>query len=60
MAKYEKHFRGDFAQVLALIDRAVMEGSSSASLEDSSDMYCGMPAAPSGCTSGTAGAVATG
>lgn len=41
MAKYEKHFRGDFTQVLAQIDRAVMEGSSSASLEDSSDMYCG-------------------
>ena len=41
MAKYEKHFRGDFAQVLAQIDRAVMEGSSSASLEDSSDMSCG-------------------
>ena len=41
MAKYEKHFRGDFAQVLAQIDRAVMEGGSSASLEDSSDMYCG-------------------
>ena len=41
MAKYEKHFRGDFTQVLSQIDRAVMEGSSSASLEDSSDMYCG-------------------
>ena len=24
MAKYEKHFRGDFTQVLVLIDRAVM------------------------------------
>ena len=33
MAKYEKHFRGDFRQVLTLIDRAVMDGGSSAALE---------------------------
>ena len=32
-AKYEKHFRGDFRQVLTLIDRAVMDGGSSAALE---------------------------
>ena len=41
MAKYEKRFRGNFQQVLEEIDRAVLEGSSSAALEESSDMYCG-------------------
>ena len=39
MAKYEKHFRGDFTQVLSQIDRAVMEGSSSASLASSSASF---------------------
>ena len=41
MAKFERRFWGNFDQVLEKIDRAVMEGSSSASLEDSSDMSCG-------------------
>ena len=33
MAKYEKQFRGDFDKTLTLIDRAVMDGGSSAALE---------------------------
>ena len=41
MAKYEKRFQGDFVRVLDQLDRAVLEGSFSASLEDGSDMSCG-------------------
>ena len=41
MAKYEKRFQGDFVRVLDQFDRAVLEGSFSASLEDGSDMSCG-------------------
>lgn len=37
MAKYEKRLRGDFDQVLARLDRGILEGSVSASYEDGSD-----------------------
>lgn len=41
MAKLEKHIHGDFDATLARLDEGIMSGSMSASLEDSSDFYCG-------------------
>ena len=37
MAKFEKVLRGDFDAILRKVERAVMDGSMSASLEDSAD-----------------------
>ena len=37
MAKFEKVLRGDFDTILRKVERAVMDGSMSASLEDSAD-----------------------
>ncbi len=37
MATYEKHIRGDFRGLMALIDHEIMSGSVSASLEGQSD-----------------------
>lgn len=37
MAKYEKHFTGDFQKVLELIDEEIIRGSMSATLEDTSE-----------------------
>ena len=37
MAKFEKVLRGDFDTILRKVERAVMDGSVSASLEDSAD-----------------------
>lgn len=39
MAKYERKIRGNFDEILRVIDEAVMTKSSSASLEDSSYYY---------------------
>ncbi len=41
MAKFEKSFQGDFDHALSLLHQAVMEGSTTASLEDRSDFRCG-------------------
>lgn len=41
MAKYESCLRGDFDKIIKVIDNAVMNGSISATLEDSSDFTCG-------------------
>ena len=38
MAKFEKVLHGDFGQILNKVERAVLDGSVSATLEDSSDM----------------------
>ncbi|MCI9165292.1 MAG: hypothetical protein HFF64_04750 [Oscillospiraceae bacterium] len=37
MAKYERHFRGNFDEVLRRLDKGILEGSASASFEDGSD-----------------------
>lgn len=37
MAKYERHFRGSFDEVLRRLDEGILEGSASASFEDGSD-----------------------
>ena len=41
MAKYERTFSGDFDQVLDRLERAVVDGSLSASYEDGSDYTAG-------------------
>ena len=41
MAKLEKCFQGDFDTALALLHQTVMSGSTTASLEDSSDFQAG-------------------
>ena len=41
MAKFEKSFQGDFDHALPLLHQAVMDGSTTASLEDGSDFRCG-------------------
>ena len=41
MAKFEKSFQGDFDHALSLLHQAVMEGSTTASLEDRSDYAAG-------------------
>ena len=41
MAKFEKSFQGDFDHALSLLHQAVMDGSTTASLEDQSDFRCG-------------------
>ena len=61
MAKYECTITGDFDSVLRRLHDGVMNGSASASYEDGSETTAaGTSAAPSGCTSGTAGPAATG
>jgi len=37
MAKFESYLRGDFDEILGTIDRGILRGSVSASLEDGSD-----------------------
>lgn len=39
MAKYERTLRGDFNAILTHIENGIINGSASASLEDSSDFY---------------------
>lgn len=41
MAKLEQTFYGDFDDLLNRIEEGIQRGSSSASLEDSSDFYAG-------------------
>lgn len=41
MAKWEQSFNGDFTQLLNKIESGILNGSMSASLEDSSDFYYG-------------------
>lgn len=41
MAKLEKKMSGDFDQILNKIEKGILGGSVSASLEDSSDFYSG-------------------
>ena len=41
MAKFEKSFQGDFDHALSLLHQAVMDGSTTASLEDGSDYAAG-------------------
>lgn len=41
MAKLEKKLSGDFDQLLNKIEKGIMSGSASASLEDSSDFHSG-------------------
>lgn len=41
MAKFEKSFQGDFDHALSLLHQAVMDGSTTASLEDQSDFRSG-------------------
>ncbi|MGN0543710.1 MAG: DUF6054 family protein [Acutalibacteraceae bacterium] len=41
MAKYESYLRGDFNEILRTVNNAVMGGSASATLEDSSDFNNG-------------------
>lgn len=41
MAKYEQSFEGDFDQLLQRIEDGILNGSMSASLEDSSDFNSG-------------------
>ena len=41
MAKLEKRLSGDFDQILGKIERGVMNGSASATLEDASDFRVG-------------------
>ena len=41
MAKFERRLTGDFDSVLSRLDRAILEGSMSASLEDESDYRSG-------------------
>lgn len=39
MAKFEGNLRGSFSEILATIDREILSGSISATLEDQSDFY---------------------
>ncbi|MBR7143138.1 MAG: hypothetical protein IKD06_06355 [Clostridia bacterium] len=41
MAKFEKTLQGNFSQLLNRIENGIVEGSISASLEESSDFVCG-------------------
>ena len=41
MAKLEQVLNGDFGQILRTIENGILNGSMSASLEDSSDMFDG-------------------
>ncbi|MBE6031018.1 MAG: hypothetical protein E7225_05420 [Clostridiales bacterium] len=41
MAKLERTLRGDFNQILEMIERGILEGSMSATLEESSDFRDG-------------------
>ena len=41
MAKLEQVLNGDFGQILKTIENGILNGSMSASLEDSSDMFYG-------------------
>lgn len=41
MAKYENHLQGDFRTFVADMDKTILQGSISASLEDSSDITLG-------------------
>ncbi len=41
MAKYEARLRGSFVEILNAVNSAIMDNSSSASLEDSSDFHVG-------------------
>lgn len=41
MAKYEAELRGNFVQILNAVNETIMNKSSSATLEDSSDFYVG-------------------
>ncbi|KAF1303412.1 MULTISPECIES: DUF6054 family protein [Enterococcus] len=41
MAKYERHLIGEFKEVLKSCEKAIMEGSMSASYEDGSDFSAG-------------------
>lgn len=41
MAKLEKVLNGNFDEIISLIEKGILEGSFSASLEDSSDFQCG-------------------
>lgn len=40
MAKLEKTLTGDFNQILSKIEKGIINGSMSATLEDTSDFYC--------------------
>ena len=59
MAKLEQTFYGDFDDLLNRIEEGIQRGSSSASLEDSSDFYAGTPGAACASLSATAGRAAT-
>ena len=41
MAKLDQVINGDFGQILKIIEKGILNGSMSASLEDSSDMFDG-------------------
>ncbi len=41
MAKFEKRLNGDFNQIIHMIEEGILNGSMSASLEDSSDFRSG-------------------
>lgn len=60
MAKLEQTLNGDFDRILKKIEDGVLNGSMSASLEDSSDFPAPGPGAACGCSSGTATRAATG
>lgn len=53
MAKYEQSFEGDFDQLLQRIEDGILNGSMSASLEDSSDFSSGESRCASAFLSGT-------
>lgn len=60
MAKLEQTFYGDFDDLLNRIEEGIQRGSSSASLEDSSDFYAGdSRCRPCASLSATAGRAAT-
>lgn len=42
MAKLEKTLSGDFDEILGIIEDGILNGSLSASLEDSSDFHCAL------------------
>ena len=54
MAKLEQTFYGDFDDLLNRIEEGIQRGSSSASLEDSSDFYAGDSCASLSATAGRA------
>ncbi len=39
MAKYETRIKGDFNSIVKLVEKGILDGSISATLEDSSDFY---------------------